>query len=56
MYQKTHPQKLLMLVQIWLCFLCFEDSIGFESLKFSITDAIITSLIPQGHQPTRSRD
>ena len=23
-------------VQIWLCFLCFEDSIGFESLKFLI--------------------
>ena len=26
----------VILVQIWLCFLCFEDSISFEFLKFSV--------------------
>ena len=24
----------MILVQIWLCFLCFEDSISFKFLKF----------------------
>ena len=26
----------VILVQIWLCFLCFEDSISFEFLKFTL--------------------
>ena len=27
---------MVILVQIWLCFLCFDDSISFEPLKFLI--------------------
>ena len=36
------------LVQIWLCFLCFEDSISLEVLKFLIDECCIDdfSLLP----------
>ena len=30
----------MILVQIWLCFLCFQDSIGFKSLKFFLLSLI----------------
>ena len=33
----------VILVQIWLCFLCFGDSSGFESLKFLIIQITATA-------------